>query len=183
MITIERPYFMENDDWWFSDEEGQARVFPDAPMKAKKSYWKWIGDEPVFSEDGRRTKSLMYFEYEAWSMRPVTFVFERSGSDVLVEVSECMRREFYPGSLEDMEGLAGLIERHGLLKWPRASRRPEDIVICDGTSWTVKFVFADGIMHMRSGETYGEPDSYEAFMEELEGLVSSVVLREEHRHG
>ena len=178
MVAIEKPYFMENDGWWFTDEAGQARISPDAPMRAKKSYWKWIGSEPVPSEDGNRKKSLMYFEYEAWSMHPTAFVFERSGPDVLVEVSECMQREFYPGNLEDMEGLAGIIERHGLLKWPRASRRPEDIAICDGSSWTVKFVFADGVMHMRSGETYGEPEAFEGFMEELESLVSGVVFRE-----
>lgn len=38
--------------------------------------------------------------------------------------------------------------------------------------------FAKGVMHMRRGETYGEPDSSKAFREELTSIVSSVVLRE-----
>lgn len=45
MIDVNKPYFMENDDWWYTDETGQARIKDDAPEKAKKSYRDWVGEE------------------------------------------------------------------------------------------------------------------------------------------
>lgn len=76
-----------------------------------------------------------------------------------------------------MVQLEGLIEKHGLLKWPRVSSRPEDVIVLDGARWTVEFVFSDGILHMRRGQTCGEPEGYGAFVEELEDLVERMVAR------
>lgn len=45
MISDKIPYFMENDAWWYIDDEAQARIRDDAPEEAKKSYREWVGEE------------------------------------------------------------------------------------------------------------------------------------------
>ena len=42
----ERPYFMENDDWYYFDEkEWKFRLTKQAPEKARTSYYEFYGGE------------------------------------------------------------------------------------------------------------------------------------------
>lgn len=42
MIALKMPMFMDNDDWWYVDEECQMQIKDDAPEEAKESYRAWI---------------------------------------------------------------------------------------------------------------------------------------------
>ena len=47
----ERPYFMENKDWYYYDEqEGVIKLTDKAPKEAKQSYEEWYADNDLIIE-------------------------------------------------------------------------------------------------------------------------------------
>lgn len=52
-MTLPRPYFMENDEWFYYDEEeGICKLTDKAPQKAIESYKEFYDDDDDYYDDG-----------------------------------------------------------------------------------------------------------------------------------
>lgn len=52
MVSLEKPYFMENQDWYYYDEEeGVLKLTKNATKKAKESYLEFYSELERFSID------------------------------------------------------------------------------------------------------------------------------------